>query len=66
MHVNLDYFQKTKRLLEQAREDALNDVPLDLVSVTLQDAFFTLNDLLGENNDADLSKEIFSRFCVGK
>lgn len=62
----LGLLSKTKRLLEQAREDALNDVPLDLVSVTLQDAFFTLNDLLGENNDADLSKEIFSRFCVGK
>lgn len=62
----LGLLSKTKLLLEQAKEDALNDVPLDLVSVTLQDAFFTLNDLLGENNDNDLSKEIFSRFCVGK
>ncbi len=62
----LGLLAKTKRLLEQARDDAINDVPLDLVSVTLQDAFFTLNDLLGENNDSDLSKEIFSRFCVGK
>lgn len=62
----LGLLSKTKMLLEQAKEDALNDVPLDLVSVTLQDAFLTLNDLLGENNDNDLSKEIFSRFCVGK
>lgn len=62
----LGLLSKTKLLLEQAKDDALNDVPLDLVSVTLQDAYFTLKDLLGENNDADLSKEIFSRFCVGK
>lgn len=62
----LGLLSKTKLLLEQAQEDAKLDVPLDLVSVTLQDAFFTLSDLLGENNDADLSKEIFSRFCVGK
>lgn len=62
----LGLLSKTMMLLEQAKEDALSDVPLDLVSVTLQEAFFTLNDLLGENNDTDLSKEIFSRFCVGK
>ena len=62
----LGLLAKTKVLLDQAKSDAENDIPLDLVSVTLQDAFFTLNDLLGENNDADLSKEIFSRFCVGK
>ena len=62
----LGLLAKTKTLLQQAKRDALNDFPLDLVSVTLQDAYFTLNDLLGENNDDDLSKEIFARFCLGK
>jgi len=62
----LGLLSKTKLFLEQALVDAHNDIPLDLVSVNLQSAFYTLNDLLGENNDSDLSKEIFSRFCVGK
>jgi len=62
----LGLLSKTKLFLEQAINDANNDIPLDLVSVNLQSAFYTLNDLLGENNDSDLSKEIFSRFCVGK
>lgn len=62
----LGLLAKTKQLLNQAKVDAEDDVPLDLVSVTLQAAFYTLKDLLGENNDSDLTKEIFSRFCIGK
>jgi len=62
----LGLLSKTKLLLEQAKSEAISNVPLDLVSVILQEAFYTVKDLLGENNDDDLSKEIFARFCVGK
>lgn len=49
-----------------ARDDANNNVPLDLVEVSLLSAYKNILDILGEDNKIDLSKEIFSRFCVGK
>lgn len=55
-----------KENLIKARSDANNDVPLDLVEVSLLSAYKNILDLLGEDNKIDLSKEIFSRFCVGK
>ena len=52
--------------LLKAKEDALNDLPVDLISVSLLDAYNSILEILGEKNQGDLSKEIFSRFCVGK
>ena len=52
--------------LLKAKEDALRGLPIDLVSVSLQNAFNQILDCLGERHDNDLTKEIFSRFCVGK
>ena len=52
--------------LLKAKEDALNDLPVDLVSVSLMEAYTSILEILGEANQIDLSKEIFSRFCVGK
>ncbi len=57
---------KTYDELENAKNEALNNVPLDLISVSLQQAFFTIKEILGETHDRDLDKEIFSRFCLGK
>ncbi|HZJ89691.1 MAG TPA: tRNA uridine-5-carboxymethylaminomethyl(34) synthesis GTPase MnmE [Bacilli bacterium] len=57
---------KTYEELEIAKSEALNNVAIDLVSVSLQQAFFTIKEILGETSDQDLSKEIFSRFCIGK
>lgn len=57
---------KTYEELEIAKQEAQNNVAIDLVSVALQQAFFTIKEILGETNDQDLSKEIFSRFCIGK
>ena len=51
--------------LKKAKEDALNGLPIDLVSVSLQNAYGLILDCLGESHDHDLTKEIFSRFCVG-
>lgn len=60
-------------LLKQARssllktkEDTENDLTVDLISINLMDAYNAILDILGERNKTDLSKEIFSRFCVGK
>ena len=57
---------KAKESLLTARKDALNDLTVDLISTSLFDAYTSILEILGEANQLDLSKEIFSRFCVGK
>ena len=52
--------------LKTAIEDAKNNQPIDLVSVSIMVAYNSSLDLIGENNKNDLTDEIFSRFCVGK
>lgn len=52
--------------LNKAKEDAEMDLTVDLISVSLLEAYKAVQEILGEENQTDLSKEIFSRFCVGK
>ena len=52
--------------LSKAVLDAQNDLPVDLIAVSLTSAYKAMLEILGEDMDIDLSKEIFKRFCVGK
>ena len=58
--------KQAKQSLLRAKEDAQNDLTVDLLSVSLMDAYAAILEILGEANQIDISKEIFSRFCVGK
>lgn len=58
--------RKAKEELLIAKQDALNNLTVDLISISLMNAFNAILEILGEANHFDLSKEIFSRFCVGK
>ena len=62
----LGLLKVTKEALLKAKEDASNDLSIDLVSVSLMDAYNAILEILGEYKQTDISKEIFSRFCVGK
>ena len=62
----LGLLKSVKESLLKAKEDALNDLSIDLISVSLMDAYTFILEILGETNQIDISKEIFSRFCVGK
>ena len=62
----LGLLQSAKEALLKAKDDANNDLPVDLLSVSLMDAYNAILEILGEYNQRDISKEIFSRFCVGK
>ena len=62
----LGLLRKAKESLLTAREDASNGLTVDLISTSLFDAYTAVLEILGESNQIDLSKEIFSRFCVGK
>ena len=57
---------KAKESLIIARNDAKNDLTVDLITTSLFDAYTSILEILGEANQIDLSKEIFARFCVGK
>lgn len=58
--------KQARESLLKAKEDSSNDLTVDLISINLMDAYNAILDILGERNRTDLSKEIFSRFCVGK
>ena len=58
--------KKAKEAILKAKLDAENDLTIDLVSVSLLEAYTAILEILGEANQMDLAKEIFSRFCVGK
>ena len=62
----LGLLSRAKESLLKAKEDALNDLTVDLIATSLFDAYTSVLEILGEANQIDLSKEIFARFCVGK
>ena len=62
----LGLLAKAGEALKKAIEDASNDLPVDLIAVSLTSAYRSMLEILGEDMDIDLSKEIFKRFCVGK
>ena len=62
----LGLLEKAKESLLKAKADAENDLTVDLISISLMEAYTAILEILGEANQIDLSKEIFSRFCVGK
>ena len=62
----LGLLAKAKESLLKAKGDAINNLTIDLISISLFDAYTSVLEILGESNQIDLAKEIFSRFCVGK
>ena len=58
--------KQAKESLLKAKEDAENNLTIDLVSTSIFEAYTSILEILGEANQIDLAKEIFSRFCVGK
>ena len=62
----LGILKNIKEILENALIDTKNELPIDLINSKLKEAYLKVLSLTGEDNDFDIAKEIFSRFCVGK
>ena len=62
----LGILENIKEILENVLIDTKNELPIDLINSKLKDAYLKVLSLTGEDNDFDIAKEIFSRFCVGK
>lgn len=62
----LGLLRSVKESLLKAKLDTENDLSVDLIAVSLYDAYRSILEILGEVDQIDISKEIFKRFCVGK
>ena len=52
--------------LEKTRDAVLNGLPIDMLSIEVQNAIQHLGEITGETVSEDVIKGIFSKFCVGK
>lgn len=52
--------------MDKVIKDTTLGLPIDIISVSLQDAYAHCLAILGEDHNQDFEEEIFSRFCVGK
>ena len=58
--------ERAQKALEGARLAVENDLPLDIVSMDIQEALEALGELTGEVTTDDILDQIFGSFCVGK
>lgn len=58
--------ENVKETLNHVLFNVENEVPIDIINSELKNAYLQVLSILGEDNDFDIAKEIFSRFCVGK
>lgn len=62
----LGILSSIKEDLNSVLVNASQDVPIDIINLQLKEVYLKILSLTGEDNDFDMAKEIFSRFCVGK
>ena len=58
--------EKSLEPLSSAVAGLKGRVPLDLVSMDIQEGLSLLGGILGDFNRPDVIDDIFSRFCIGK
>lgn len=52
--------------IEHVIEENQNNVPVDMLSIEIKEAWEELGKLIGESYEDELVDNIFSRFCLGK
>lgn len=62
----LELIKKASDSLKELEMTMNAEMPEDLYSVDLMNAYAALGEILGEEVDEDLVNEIFSKFCMGK
>ena len=62
----LGLLRNIKEILKNVLRDTENNVPIDIINSEIKEAYLKTLSITGEDLDFDISKEIFSRFCVGK
>ena len=52
--------------IERALSSIEDEIPVDLLSVDIKEAWINLGAITGDTVEEDIVKEIFSKFCIGK
>ncbi len=52
--------------LEQAKQGLEEEMPIDIIAVSLKEALEDLSEITGENVSEDIINNIFAKFCLGK
>ncbi len=63
-HIGL--IEQASQSIQAALEGIALEMPVDLITVDIQDAWQALGEILGEEAKTDLIDELFSKFCLGK
>lgn len=52
--------------MDRALSSIEDEIPIDLISVDIREAWSCLGAITGDTVEEDIMKEIFSKFCIGK
>lgn len=58
--------QKAIQNLEKAIKSLNDNMPIDIVAISLKDVLSNLGEITGEEASEEIINEIFARFCLGK
>lgn len=58
--------KKSLKSINEAEEEITINNPIDIVELSLKDAWSSLGEIIGETYTEELLDELFSRFCLGK
>ena len=61
-----DLINKAKNGLIKANNTVKDGLPVDMISINIQEAIKDLCEILGESISDDVLNRIFEKFCVGK
>ncbi|MCQ2752668.1 MAG: tRNA uridine-5-carboxymethylaminomethyl(34) synthesis GTPase MnmE [Bacilli bacterium] len=62
----LGLLKRADTLISEILNENKKQTPMDIMAVLLNDLLNNVQEIFGEKASLDLTKEIFSRFCVGK
>ena len=57
---------KAKKNIESAIQTLKDNMPVDIISIHINEAMQNLGEITGENVSENIINEIFSKFCLGK
>ena len=63
---SISLLKKSLNNINEVIEEINNDNPIDIVELSLKDAWNNLGEVIGETYTDELLDELFSRFCLGK
>ena len=62
----LGLLKRSNKLIDEIVSEVNKNAPIDIIAVLLNDLLNIILEIFGDKASLDLTKEIFSRFCVGK